>query len=151
MANLLAAPNSFWTLGPGVVLNLFDAGLHQAQLDQARFALDEAGAKYRSTVLTAFQQVQDCLSQLIHYQQEAIEQADAVTAANKTTSLALNRYREGAINYLEVVTAQTAALEAQRSVLNLHTRQLQTSINLIRALGGGWSNDHLSMESPKDR
>jgi NodT family efflux transporter outer membrane factor (OMF) lipoprotein len=139
---LLTAPNSFWSLGPGVVFNLFDAGLRDAQLAEARASLEQAGAEYRAAALGAFQQVEDDLSHLKYDREGELEQDAAVKSAAKTLTLAFNRYREGAVNYLEVVTAQTDALAAQRSALDLHTQQLRTSVDLIRALGGGWSQEH---------
>ncbi|HEY8026079.1 MAG TPA: efflux transporter outer membrane subunit [Burkholderiaceae bacterium] len=138
---LFSAPNSFWTLGPGMLLNLFDGGLREARVAQARAALDQAGADYRVVTLAAFQQVEDDLALLKYDHAAEQEQNDAVKSATMTLNLALNRYREGAVNYLEVVTAQAAALSAQNSALDLHTRQLRTSVDLIRALGGGWSRD----------
>jgi NodT family efflux transporter outer membrane factor (OMF) lipoprotein len=140
---LLTAPNSFWTLGPGVIFNLFDAGLRDAKLAQARAALEQAGADYRAVALAAFQQVEDDLSHLKYDREGELEQVAAVEAATKTLDLAINRYREGAVNYLEVATAQAAALAAERSALELHTRQLRTSVDLIHALGGGWSETQL--------
>lgn len=139
--NLLTAPYSFWSIGPGMIFNLFDGGLRDAQVAQARAALDQAGAEYRALALAAFQQVADDLSRLKFDREGELEQNAAVGSAIKTLELAGNRYREGAVNYLEVVSAQTAALDAERSALDLHTRQLQTSVDLIRALGGGWARD----------
>ncbi len=136
----LTAPNSFWSIGPGFIFNIFDAGLRDAQVAQARAAQEQAGAEYRAAVLAAFQQVQDDLSRLKFEHEGELEQNAAVQSATKTETLAFNRYREGMVNYLEVVTAQTAALEAQRSALDLHTRQLRTNVDLIRALGGGWDS-----------
>jgi NodT family efflux transporter outer membrane factor (OMF) lipoprotein len=144
MGELLTAPNSFWSLGPGVIFNLFDAGLRDAQVAQARAALEQRGAEYRATVLAAFQQVEDDLSYLKYDKEEELEQDAAVKSATTTLTLAFNRYREGAVNYLEVVTAQTAALSAQRSALDLHTQQLRTSVDLVRALGGGWNSTQIS-------
>jgi outer membrane protein TolC len=93
--------------------------------------------------LAAFQQVEDDLSHLKYDREGELEQVAAVEAATKTLDLAINRYREGAVNYLEVATAQAAALAAERSALELHTRQLRTSVDLIHALGGGWSETQL--------
>jgi len=140
---LLTVPNSFWTIGPGVIFNLFDAGLREAKLQQAKANLDQVGADYRSAALAAFQQVQDDLSQLKYSKESEHEQDEAVKSSATTLKLAFNRYREGAVNYLEVVTAQADALSAQRSALDLHTQQLRTSVDLIRALGGGWSQESL--------
>ncbi len=142
-AALLTSPYSFWSIGPGMLLNLFDAGLRDARLAQAKAAYDQAGADYRATVLAAFQQVEDDLALLKYDRDAEDEQSQAVKSATTTLNLAMNRYREGAVNYLEVVTAQAAALSAQRSALDLHTRQLRTSVDLIRAVGGGWSREAL--------
>ncbi len=144
MGELLTAPNSFWSLGPGVLFNIFDGGLRDARVAQARAALEQTSAEYRATVLAAFQQVEDDLSHLKYSREEELEQDAAVKSATRTLALAFNRYREGAVNYLEVVTAQTAALSAQRSALDLHTQQLRTSVDLVRALGGGWNSTQIS-------
>jgi len=137
---LLSAPNSFWTIGPSMFLNLFDAGKHDAQLAIALAALDAAGADYRATVLAAFQQVQDNLARLKYSDEAEVDQTAAEASSARTLALASNRYREGAVNYLEVVTAQATALAAQRDSVDLHTLRLRLSIDLIRALGGGWSS-----------
>ena len=70
----------------------------------------------------------------------------AAEAARYTENLSLERYKQGAIGYLDVVVAQTASLQAQRAVLDLQTRQLSANIGLVKALGGGWSRaEALSM------
>ena len=151
LPGLLTAPNRLWTIGPGMIFNLFDAGRHDAQLAEAHAALDQVAAEYRATVLAAFQQVEDDLAHLKYDREGELDQDAAIKSASKTLELAFNRYRDGAVNYLEVVTAQEAALAAQRSALDLHTQQLRTSVDLIRALGGGWSQeqeaDHKSVAS----
>jgi outer membrane protein TolC len=135
----LSAPDRFWSIGPGVAFSIFDGGLRDAKLAAAKAVLQQAGADYRSVALAAFREVEDDLSHLKYDHQGEVEQNAAVDAALQTLALALNRYREGAVNYLEVVTAQADALAAQRAALQLHTSQLRTSVDLIRALGGGWS------------
>ncbi|MDE2420252.1 MAG: efflux transporter outer membrane subunit [Gammaproteobacteria bacterium] len=139
----LTAPNTFWSIGPSALLTLFDAGRHKAEVAEARARLEEAGANYRSVVLKAFQQVEDNLSQLSILKQESDNENAAVSSANHTLDLAMIRYREGIVNYLDVVTAQTAVLQAQRTALDINTRQLEASVGLIRALGGGWSTSDL--------
>jgi NodT family efflux transporter outer membrane factor (OMF) lipoprotein len=142
-ADWIGAPNSFWSVGPRFNLALFDAGKRHAVDRQARAAFDEASEKYRGTTLSAFQQVEDNLALLRVLDKESGQEDAAVTAAQRTLGLAMNRYENGAVNYLEVVDSQTAALQAQQKKLILRDRQLRASVGLIRALGGGWSRTHL--------
>jgi NodT family efflux transporter outer membrane factor (OMF) lipoprotein len=143
-ANLFSVPDTFWSIGPAALLNLFDSGRHDAQLDQARAAWRAASADYRSVVLNAFAQVEDNLSRIRYDRESASEQQQAMQAAETAMNLALNRYREGAVNYLEVVTSQEAALAATRRALDIHTQQLRSRVALIHALGGGWSADQIA-------
>ena len=136
--NWLSAPSNFWAIGPAMVFQLFDGGRRKAQVAQAEAVLDESGARYRGVVLEAFQQVEDNLARLHHYQVAATAEQAAAEAARKSTEFALSRYREGAANYLEVTSAQTQALDTQRALLTLEISQLRASVDLIRALGGGW-------------
>ncbi|WP_416425453.1 efflux transporter outer membrane subunit [Pseudomonas sp. App30] len=138
-AGLLAAPNLFWSIGPSLVATLLDGGKRKAGVDAARAATDEAAGHYRSTVLGAFQQVEDNLTLIAGLGSALQDQRDAASAAHDSENLALSRYKDGAVGYLDVVEAQTAALQAQSGVLDLQTRQLSANVQLVKALGGGWS------------
>lgn len=133
------ASNLFWSIGPGLALELFDGGARAGRLHQARAALDEAGATYRAVALAACAEVEDQLALLDHLRTASEQQELAVGAALQAQDYALTRYRAGIVSYLEVTTAQAAALQAQRDAQALHTRRLRGSVALIRALGGGWS------------
>ena len=137
--SLFMAPSTYWAVGPMLTQTIFDAGLHSAQLAQARAKLDEAAARYRSTVLTAFQQVEDNLALLANYKVETVDENAAVQAAQKTLEISMTQYRDGGVDYLEVVDSQTAALSAEEAELQLESRLLRASVVLFRALGGGWT------------
>lgn len=130
--------NSIWSLGPSVTLPIFDAGARAADLANADAVYLETVARYRATVLRAYQEVEDSLSnlRLLAHEQRTVETASA--AAQKVLSISLTLYRDGATNYLDVVTAQTAALEAERTVISLKTRRAEADLGLMVALGGGF-------------
>jgi multidrug efflux system outer membrane protein len=136
-SSLFDVPSSFWGLGPfTAALALFDGGRRSAQVKLSRAQYDEMAANYRNTVLTAFQQVEDGIAAMHHLAGETVEQRDAADAAQRTSDLALTRYRDGASDYLEVVTAQTAALSAQQNLLTAQVDRMRASISLVKALGG---------------
>lgn len=136
-------PLSFWSVGPDVTLPLFTGGELDAQESAAYAKFREASEDYRSTVLGAFQEVEDNLA-LIHWLgTETSDENAAVAAAQRTLDSALNLYREGATSYLEVVTAQTALLQSQQGAIDVQTRQLEAEVGLARALGGGWRQEDL--------
>jgi NodT family efflux transporter outer membrane factor (OMF) lipoprotein len=137
-SNLLSAPSSYWAIGPNALLSVFDGGLRRAQVAQAHAEFDASAANYRTVVVGAFQQVEDSLATLNHYHDAALEEKLAVDAAQRTLDLSMTLYVKGAIDYLTVVTAQTAVLQTQLEALTLDTLQLRASVDLIQALGGGW-------------
>jgi outer membrane protein, multidrug efflux system len=137
---LAATGASYWAAGPATaLLPVFDAGRRRSDVTRARAAFDEAAATYRQAVLEAFRQVEDELALANRLADAEARQQEAVDAASETDQLALHRYTEGAADYLEVVTAQAAELDARREDVALRTRRLVASIDLVRALGGGWS------------
>ena len=138
--SILSASNGFWALGPlSAALSIFDGGARRAQVRVARAQFDEAAANYRQTVLTAFREVEDDLASVRHLAEQERNQAEAARQAERTRELATTRYRDGASDYLDVVTAQTAALDAERALLTLRSDQLQAAADLARAVGGGFA------------
>jgi len=135
---LLAASNRYWALGPLIQLPIFEGGRLQAQEDQKVAEFDEASARYCSIVLNAIREVEDDLAMLNHLEQQASDEDDALGAAQRATTLATQRYKEGAISYLEVLTAQSLDLEAQRKLQKVQTNQMIHSARLIGAVGGQW-------------
>jgi len=146
LANLLSLPNRFWSLGAELAATIFDAGRRGAVAAQAEASYDATVAAYRETVLTAFQGVEDNLAALRILSEESTQQASAAAAAERSLNLARTRYSGGITSYLEVLTAENAALANQRATVDVRIRQMIGRVNLVKALGGGWSAAELSAE-----
>lgn len=147
LGTLLTAPSTIWSIGGSVLANLFDGGKRRGQVAAARAHWDETTSIYRETVLTAFQEVEDDLANVHHLGDETAAQMRAAQQAGVTERVALDRYVKGAATYLDVVSAQTAALDARRATIGLRVRTLQSDAALVTALGGGWTGQPLQ-ESP---
>jgi len=131
-------PSRLWSLGPSVNLPLFTGGYNRAQLAAARAAYDQTVANYRATALAAFEDVEDELdAQDLLAAQLGGENA-AMASARQTLAIANNRYKAGLVTYLEVVTAQSAALDLERAVVQLEGERRVAAVGLVKALGGGW-------------
>jgi outer membrane protein TolC len=117
---------------------IFDGGQRRGVTDQARASYDKFADNYRQTALTAFQEVEDNLAALRILENETKTQDAAVAAARHSLDLSNSRYKGGVANYLEVTTAQSAALGDERAAVDVRTRRLVASVLLIKALGGGW-------------
>jgi NodT family efflux transporter outer membrane factor (OMF) lipoprotein len=139
----LAAASNFWTAGPAALIQVFDAGRRRSAADQARAQYTAAAAEYRQSVLSAFRDVEDQLAALRILEQEAAIQDRAVAAAERSLQLATNRYRGGVSSYLEVITAQSAALANERAAVELLVRRMNASVLLLKALGGDWRTSML--------
>jgi NodT family efflux transporter outer membrane factor (OMF) lipoprotein len=141
-----AWPSRLWSVGPQVAETVFDAGRRRAQSDLARAAFDAATASYRQTVLTSFQQVEDNLAALRVLADEARAEDGAVRAAQQSLDVSTYQYKAGVASYLQVITAQTIALQNQVAAVNILTRRMVASVLLIEALGGGWDASTLPTE-----
>ena len=141
--NLASLPNSLWSVGAQAILPLFEGGLRKAELQRSWSVLAQASDNYRATVLYAFQQVEDGLVLTDRLATEAAQQQAALQAAVKAQTMTLNLYTGGLDNYLDVAVSQIAALTAEIAEVQVQTRRLQAAVNLIRALGGGWSTAKL--------
>jgi outer membrane protein TolC len=136
--DLLRSPAWFWSPTLSVLQLLFDAGERKAVVAQARAAHEAQVAAYRQAVLLGFKEVEDNLAALRILREEIDLQADALGSARLALQLVNNQYQAGVVNYLNVITAQTSALNAERALLDLRGRQLAASLALVKALGGGW-------------
>jgi NodT family efflux transporter outer membrane factor (OMF) lipoprotein len=143
VTTLLSGPSILWSAGPSALFTIFDVGRRRAASDQAVAAYDQAVANYRQTVLTGFQQVEDNVAALRILEHEAQVQDQAVVAAQKYLELATTRYKGGVTSYLEVTTAETAALSDELTSVNILGRRMVNAVLLVQALGGGWDSSAL--------
>ncbi len=146
VTSLLNAPSLFWSLGADALEPIFQGGLNHANLAAARAGYDQAVANYRQSVLTAFQQVEDGISNLSTLAQALSTQDAAVQDARKALEIANNRYVGGVTSYLDVITAQTTLLQSQRLETQLRGQQMVSSVYLVKALGGGWEASEIQNE-----
>lgn len=140
---LAGAPYSFFALGPRLIAPVFEGGLLRARLAEAWAQDRQLSEQYRAVVLAAFQQVEDSLSLLNNLARETAAADAAVTDATRTLKMAMALYINGAVNYLEVAVAQEQLLAQQVAAITLGARRQLASVELIRALGGGWSERDL--------
>ena len=143
ITTLLQGPSALWSVGASAATTIFDGGRRRAANDEAKAAYDSTVASYRQTVLSAFQQVEDNLAALRVLEHEAAVQATAVQAAQKSLQLSSTRYEGGVTSYLEVITAQNAALTDEVTAVNILGRRMASAVLLIEALGGGWDRSSL--------
>ena len=144
--SLISAPSLFWSLGADALEPVIQGGKNRANLAAARAAYEEAVANYRQSVLSAFQEVEDGISNLSTLSQALSTQAAAVEDARKALDIANNRYAGGVTNYLDVITAQTVLLSNQRLETQLLGQQMVSSVYLVKALGGGWETNQIKDE-----
>jgi NodT family efflux transporter outer membrane factor (OMF) lipoprotein len=143
LSNVFSVPALFWSLGANAAEIIFDAGRRRAITDQQRNLFDATVANYRQTVLTALQQVEDAMAALRILEREAAQVADSVDAARASLDISTAQYKAGVVSSLQVITAQATLLQSQRSAVDLVTRRLNASVQLIEALGGGWDASRL--------
>ncbi len=143
ITTLLNGPSGLWSFGASALGTVFDVGRRRALTDQARAYYDSQVATYRESVLDGFQQVEDNLAAVRILENEAKVQDEAVTAAQRSLDLSITRYKGGVTSYLEVITAQSAALQDEVTAVNILGRRMANTILLIQALGGGWDRSSL--------
>jgi multidrug efflux system outer membrane protein len=136
--DLFQWPSRAWSLGLIGSLPLFDGGRRRAGIENASGEFDAAIARYREQVLVAFQDVEDQLSGLRLLAEQSQAQDRAVTSAARSTALSEIRYRNGYVSQLELLDAQRSELRNRREALQVRSAQYQSTVALVRALGGGW-------------
>lgn len=135
-------------VGTALSLPIFDGGRREAGVNRARAVYEEDVANYRQTVLTAFREVEDNLASLRILGDQTKAQDDAVQASGRAAKLSHVQYREGSISFLNVIDADRTVLQQQRAAVQLDGERARSTVDLIRALGGGWhlpANNNVTM------
>jgi NodT family efflux transporter outer membrane factor (OMF) lipoprotein len=138
LANLISAPNLFWSLGSSLAQAVFDGGQRRLASAQARSSADQATAHYRQTVLTALQEVEDNLVLADQLQREAQLQDEALQITRRTLEITQDQYRAGTVSFLNVVIAQNAVFSSESNLLNVRNRQLAAVNLLLKNIAGRW-------------
>jgi len=141
--HLLDWSSRYWSVGPSVSETIFDGGLRRATVNQYIATYNADVASYRQTVLTAFQQVEDYLSDVRILSRQIEQQRAAEQSAEQYLSLETGRYETGIDPYVDVVLAQTTLLTDQQTVVSLQIQQMVDAVQLVQALGGGWDRSQL--------
>ncbi|HEY4246062.1 MAG TPA: efflux transporter outer membrane subunit [Lacunisphaera sp.] len=139
MDRLFNADSRIWSIGPSLYLPIFQGGRNKANLERSRAAYDEAVAVFRQHVLFAFREVQDALTATRLLAEQSAAQDRALAAARRSDELAQKRYDSGYVNLLEVIDAQRTVLTTERASVQLAAQRLNTSVALIKAVGGAWT------------
>ena len=140
------APSRLWSVGPSAAVPLLDFGARTAINQQARASHDEAVANYRKTTLTAYREVEDNLAALHHLADEVAADEAASKSAKSAATHSDKRYDAGVADYIEVTTTHTAALQEERDAISARVLQLNASVALVKATGGGWAGDPTGVE-----
>ncbi len=143
VSSLFTWDSRTWSIGPSLSLPIFAGGRNRANYKHSQAAFQESVALYRQQVLVAFGEVENSLSGIYHFAIQAEAQQRAVTSARRATELATDRYRSGIVAYIEVVDASRDTLTAERANAQLAGQRLIASVQLIKALGGGWSDQEI--------
>jgi multidrug efflux system outer membrane protein len=125
-------------VGPQVSIPIFNGGTNLANYRQAQGTYREALAGYQGQVLVAFQEVEDGLSDIRLLAREAQILTSAVGSSGSATKLSIIRYKSGLVSYIEVIDSQRTQLESELSLTQARADRLSATVQLIRALGGGW-------------
>jgi NodT family efflux transporter outer membrane factor (OMF) lipoprotein len=140
---LFKSANEIWGIAGSMSGTLLDAGGRSASVAAAQATYQQSVAQFRETVLAAFQQTEDALSSVRILGEQAAAQDAAVSSAQRSVDTALREYRAGAQAYTAVVTAQLTALSNRQAALQIRQSRLVASVDLLKALGGGWQRTDL--------
>jgi len=146
LSDLFNASSFAWSLGASLAETIFDGGARTARVEEAQASWKQSVAQYRQTVLEAFSAVEDQLSAASSLEEQQALRRIASQAADQTEQEMQNRYKQGLVAYTDVVTAQASALSARRALMQVSLNRQTAAIDMVSALGGGWSTDKLAKD-----
>jgi NodT family efflux transporter outer membrane factor (OMF) lipoprotein len=147
-SGMINSQNSFWSMGPSVNWQIFNAGSVKANIEVQKALTEQAGLAYQSTVLTALKDVENALIAYSKEQQRNKSIQDTVAANRKAVDLATQLYAQGQTEFLSVLDAQRSLYASEDSLVQ-STRNLSTdTVSLYKALGGGWDDEPNSIAPP---
>ncbi|WP_273828662.1 efflux transporter outer membrane subunit [Pseudomonas sp. SBT1-2] len=145
---MFGSASRFFNIAPTVSLPIFDGGRLRADLDARDADYDLAVAQYNKSLVTALGDVSDTISQLRDIGRQIAAQQHATDIAQDSYDTVVQRYGSGIGNYLDVLSIEQQLLQAQRQLATLNAQQIDLSIQLMQALGGGFQTDNLAAATP---
>ena len=137
--NLVSSGANMWSVAASTAGPLFTGGRLTGRYRQAKAACEEAKLQYQDTALGAFREVSDALISHRRFDEERVEQAEAVNAGREAVAVATDRYKEGKASYYEVLEAQQQLFPAENALSQIEAGRRLAVVQLYKALGGGWS------------
>ena len=137
--NLVSSGANMWSAAASAAGPLFTGGRLKGRYRQAKAAWEEAKLQYQDAALGAFREVSDALISHRRFDEERVEQAEAVTAGREAVAVATDRYKEGKASYYEVLEAQQQLFPAENTLSQIEAGRRLAVVQLYKALGGGWS------------
>jgi NodT family efflux transporter outer membrane factor (OMF) lipoprotein len=143
IGRILSAASRFWSVGPTLSETVYDGGLRRATVNQYIATYNADLAAYRQSVLGAFQQVEDSLSEVRILSDQLKKQQEAVNLSATYMKLEQARYDTGIDPYIDLAVAQATFYSNQETLTSLQTQQMYSAVTLVQALGGGWDTSQL--------
>jgi len=143
ITDLLDFPSTIWSLGASMTMPLFHGGQLDAEVERAKAAWEESVANYRQQVLIALREVDDALAATRLLREQGAAQAEALEAARTSAKLARQRFDAGFSGYLDVIDSERSALALERGLAQISGLRYAAAVQLVKAIGGGWSSEEL--------
>ena len=141
LSDLTSGGSKIWNIGGSFFASIFDAGKNRRRVEVERARTEQAVNRYEQTILQAFREVEDALTGIRTFHDEAVARERQVGAARSGLTLSRARYDGGVISYLEVLESDRSLFRAELAESEIRRAQLVSVVDLYKALGGGWELD----------